>query len=106
MSFLRPALTWQEILTIRKEMRRAGAVSVASALPESALPDVVRADLERLVETGVIRADVPGAYYLSEARLSALLRAQVLKAATFWFLVIIIPVIILQLSNSGAPRSP
>ena len=103
MSSLRPALGWQEVLAVRKEMRRVDAVSVATGRPKHALPDVVRSDLERLVEVGVVRTDVPGEYYLSEARVSAVLRAQVLKAVSFWFLVIIVPVIILQLSNSRPP---
>lgn len=103
MSFLRPALGWKEVLALREEMRRIGALSPAMAKREPDLPELVRSDLMRFVELGVIQADPPGAYYLSEARVSSVLRMHVLKAVSFWFLVVIVPVVILQLSNSRAP---
>jgi hypothetical protein len=103
MSLLRPALGWQEVRVVRTEMRRLGATSPATAKPQSELPDFVQSDLARYVEIGVLRPSVPGTYFLSEARVSTVIRVHILKAVTFWFLVIIIPVVILQLSNSRAP---
>jgi hypothetical protein len=51
------------------------------------------------VDAKIIREGPAGTYYLHEASASALFRVQVLKAVVFWFLVIIVPVAILQLSN-------
>ena len=51
------------------------------------------------MDSKIIREGPSGTYYLHEASASAAFRVQVLKAVVFWFLVIIVPVAILQLSN-------
>jgi hypothetical protein len=93
-----------EIPRFRKDMRDAGAVSPETARPESELPESVRADLDRLMSAGIVREGSFGTYYLHEATASAAMWILLLKAVSFWFLVIIIPVVILQLSRS--PGSP
>ena len=80
-------------------MRDIGATSPSTAQPESLLPEAVRYALPLYVETGVIRQAHPGTYYVSEAKVAEFLRLYVLKAVIFWFLVIIIPVVILEISN-------
>ncbi len=78
-------------------MRRVGAVGAANAIAQADLPRELQDSLQPLVEAGVIREGAPGTYYLHESGRWS--RGRILKAISFWFLVIIIPVIILQLSN-------
>jgi hypothetical protein len=84
-------------------MREAGVIGPEMACPVSELPEIVRSDLDRYVDAEIIREGASGTFYLHEGQASALLRQQILKAVVFWFLVIIIPVVILQLSNSRTP---
>jgi hypothetical protein len=80
-------------------MRDLGATDPGRGRIATELPDAVQRELGRLVDSRIIREGPTGTYYLHEASASAAFRAQVLKAVVFWFLVIIIPVAILQLSN-------
>jgi hypothetical protein len=88
-----------EIQIVRRAMRDVGAIDPGSARIASGLPEVVQRELGRLVDSRIIREGPTGTYYLHEASASAVFRVQVLKFVVFWFLVIIIPVAILQLSN-------
>ena len=81
-------------------MREAGAVSPATARPASDLPEVVRSHLEYYVVAGVVREGAAGTFYLYEAPSPPWTFRRVVAAVLFWLLVIIIPVVILQLSNS------
>lgn len=94
-----PRIDIGEVLAVRKAMRTAGATGPAMARPASDLPEIVRSNLDRFVDAGLIREGLSGTFYLHEGRASALLRVHILKTVTFWFLVIMIPVVILQLSN-------
>ena len=87
-----------------RDMRNSGAVSPETASPENELPASVRANLDRLVDAGIVRETRYGTYYLHESTTSAAMWILLLKAVSFWLLVIIIPVVILQLSRS--PGSP
>ena len=86
-------------------MRNLRATGPELARPASDLPDEVRSELGRYVDAGFIREGPAGTFYLHENRASALLRNQILKTVIFWFLVILIPVVILQVSNS-LPAKP
>ena len=79
-------------------MRDIGAVGPGMARQAGDLPEIVRESLGRFVDAGFIREGPAGTFYLDEARASVAIRIQWLKTIVFWFLVIIIPVIILQLS--------
>ena len=81
-------------------MREVGAISPATARPLTLLPDAVRLQLERLVQSGLVREGAPGTYYLFLPEPEPWTASRIVKAAIFWFLVVIIPVVILQLSNS------
>ena len=81
-------------------MRELGATSPATARPFELLPDDVRTQLERLVQSGLVREGAPGTYYLFQPESLPWTAGRILKAALFLFLVVIIPVVILQLSNS------
>lgn len=81
-------------------MREVGATSPATARPTAKLPDDVRLGLQRYVDAGLVREGAPGTFYLFEPEAPPRTAGRVLKAVLFWFLVIIIPVAILQLSNS------
>ena len=89
-----------ELLKTRKAMREVGATRPEMARPAGDLPDAVRSELGRFVDAGFIREGPAGTFYLHEGRAAAVLRSQVLKAVVFWLLVILVPVAILQLSNS------
>lgn len=80
-------------------MRALGAVSPATARPLRELPDAVRARLDRLVYSGLIREGAPGTYYLFDVPRLPVPRSQVLRAVLFWFLVIIIPILVIQFSG-------
>jgi hypothetical protein len=80
-------------------MRDAGATGPATARVATELPDVVQEDLDRFLDAEIIREGAAGTYYLDEATASAVRRIQLLKAVIFWFLVVLMPVAILQLSN-------
>lgn len=86
-------------------MRASGALSPATAQRADELPPIVQDALERYLFERLIHEGPAGRYYLHEARAAALIRRYVLKAVSFWFLVIIIPVVILQLS-AARPTSP
>ena len=88
-----------EIQSVRRAMRDLGATDPGRARIASELPEAVQRELGRLVDSRIIREGPTGTYYLHEASASAVFRVQVLKAVVFWFLVIIIPVAILQISN-------
>jgi hypothetical protein len=88
-----------EIHRVRRAMRNLGAVDPGSARQASELPEAVRSELGRFVDSRIIREGPAGTYYLHEATASAVFRVQVLKVVVFWFLVIMIPVALLQLSN-------
>lgn len=81
-------------------MRDVGAVSPATALKASQLPELVREHLDYYVTLGVVREGAPGTFYLFVAppppawsirRIGLLL--------LFWLLVIIVPVLMLWVSN-------
>jgi hypothetical protein len=93
------APTFSEIQSVRRAMRDLGAIDPGSARMASELPEAVQRELGQFVDSKIIREGPAGTYYLHEASASAVFRVQILKAAVFWFLVIIIPVAILQLSN-------
>jgi hypothetical protein len=92
-------IDFPEIQRVRRAMRDAGATGPATARVATELPDVVQEDLDRFLDAEIIREGAPGTYYLDEATASAVRRIQLLKAAIFWFLVVITPIAILQLSN-------
>jgi hypothetical protein len=81
-------------------MREVGAISPATARPLELLPDDVRIQLDRLVQSGLVREGAPGTYYLFQPESPPWTAGRIVKAAVFWFLVVIIPVVILQISNS------
>ena len=97
-SMLPPGLF--ETRRVVSAMRELGATSPATARPFELLPDDVRTQLERLVQSGLVREGAPGTYYLFQPESLPWTAGRILKAALFWFLVVIIPVVILQLSNS------
>lgn len=86
-------------------MRELGATGPELARRAEDLPDDIRSELGRYVDAGFVREGPGGTFYLNESRASAILRSQILKAIVFWLLVILIPVVILQLSNS-LPSKP
>jgi hypothetical protein len=90
---------WLETRRVSDAMRAAGAVSPATARRASDLPEVVRSHLERYVMVGVVREGAPGTFYLYEVTAAPWTPGRVMGAVLFWLLVIIIPVVILQLSN-------
>ena len=92
-------INFSEIQGVRRAMRDLGAMDLGSARLASELPEAVQRELGRFVDSKIIREGPAGTYYLDEATASAVFRVQVLKAVIFWFLVIITPVAILQLSN-------
>ena len=92
-------INFSEVQGVRRTMRAIGAIDPGTARQASELPEAVRRDLGRFLDSKIIREGPAGTYYLHEATASAAFRMQVLKAVVFWFLVIIIPVAILQLSN-------
>ena len=91
---------WIETRRVSEAMRELGAVSPATARRAFELPEVVRSDLERYVLAGVVREGAPGTYYLFEAKSPPLTLARVAMTVLFWLLVVLVPVAILQLSNS------
>lgn len=94
-----PAISTGELIKARKTMRNLGATAPELARPASDLPADVRSELGRYVDAGFIREGPAGTFYLHEGRASTTLRNQILKTVIFWFVVILIPVVILQLSN-------
>ncbi|HWP69997.1 MAG TPA: hypothetical protein VNM36_02810 [Gemmatimonadaceae bacterium] len=60
---------------------------------------MVRSHLERYVIVGVVREGAPGTFYLYEVTAAPWTPGRVMGAVLFWLLVIIVPVVILQLSN-------
>ena len=80
-------------------MREVGAISPTTARPLGLLPDDVRMDLERYVQSGLVREGAPGTFYLFVPVTPPWTAARVAKVVLFWFLVIIIPIAFLQLSN-------
>ena len=95
-----PIISTGELLKTRKAMRGIGATGPELARPASDLPDDVRSELGRYVDAGFIREGRAGTFYLHESRASAMVRKQILKTVIFWFVVALLPVAILQLSNS------
>ena len=81
-------------------MRELGATVPEMARSAADLPDTVRSELGRYVDEGVIREGPAGTFYLDEGRAAAVLRSQIVKTVVFWLVVILLPVVILQLSNS------
>ena len=94
------SLGWLETRRVSEAMLEAGAISPATARRTLDLPEVVRSDLERYVDAGLVREGAPGTFYLYDVRTAAWTRSRILKAVFFWFLIIIIPFLILQLSSS------
>ena len=92
-------INFPEIQHVRRAMRDVGATAPATARVATELPDVVQEDLDRFLDAEIIREGATGTYYLHEATASAVRRTQLLKAVIFWFLVVITPVALLQLSN-------
>jgi hypothetical protein len=92
-----------EARRLRKAMRKAGALDPGTALPASAFNEILDSDIDPYVEAGVLREGPSQTFYLHEPTASLVIRKQTLMAVVFWFLVIIIPVAILQLSNSRPP---
>ena len=101
MSFAPMLLGLSETRRVVNAMREVGAISPSTARPLSLLPDDVRIDLERLVQSGLVREGAPGTFYLYAPVTPPWNAARVAKVVLFWFLVIIIPVAILELSNRG-----
>ena len=95
-----PHLEWSELQKAKRAMRALGATGPEMARPASDLPDEIRSELGRYVDAGFLREGPAGTFYLDERRASAVRRNQILKAVVFWFLVIILPLIILQISTS------
>jgi hypothetical protein len=91
-----------EARRLRRAMRKAGAVSPDTALPASAFNDLLDSDIDAYVDAGMLQEAAAGTFYLNEATASVLIRKQTVIAAVFWFLVIIIPVVILQLMNMSS----
>lgn len=91
---------WLETRRVSEAMREAGAVSPTTARRAVDLPEVVRSGLDRYLDAGVVREGAPGTFYLSESEALPWTRGRILKAVSFWFLILIIPFIILQLSSS------
>ena len=85
---------------VSEAMREAGAVSPATARRASELPEVVRSHLDRYVVAGVVREGSPGTFYLYEVPSPPWNFRRVVVVVLFWLVVIAIPVVILQLSNS------
>jgi hypothetical protein len=92
-------INFSEIQGLRRAMRGVGAIDPGSARRASELPEAVQRELGRFLDSKMIREGPAGTYYLHEPTASTAFWRQVLKAVVFWFLVIIIPVAILQLSN-------
>ena len=81
-------------------MRGVGAISPASARKASQLPELVRENLDYYVTLGVVREGAPGTFYLFEAPPPpAWSRRRVGLAVLYWLIVVIVPVLILWLSN-------
>jgi hypothetical protein len=97
-----PAIDVRELQKAKKGMQAIGAISPGTARPAGDLPDEIRSELGRYVDAGVIREGPSGTFYLDEDRASAVRRNRIVTSVVFWFLVIIIPVIVLQISNSRA----
>jgi hypothetical protein len=93
------SINFSEIRSVRRAMRRLGAIDPGTARLARELPEPVQHDLGRYVDAKIIREGPAGTYYLHEPGASAAFRVQVAKAVVFWFLAIIVPVAILQLSN-------
>jgi len=87
---------------LRRAMRKAGAVDPDTALPASAFNEILDSDIDPYVEAGMLREGRSGTFYLHEPTASVVIRKQTVIAVVFWFLVIIIPVVILQLSTNRA----
>jgi hypothetical protein len=95
-----PNIHLGELQKARKAMRKVGATGPEMARPARDLPDEIRSELGRYVDAGFVREGPAGTFYLHEARASTIMRGLIVKTVVFWFLVIIVPVIILQISNS------
>ncbi len=96
-------LSWLETRRVTEAMREVGAISPATARRARHLPEIVQTGLERYVHTGVVREGAPGTFYLFEGKAQPMTPGQLVKLASFWLLVILMPVIILQLANSRTP---
>lgn len=80
-------------------MRQAGAVSPETALPAAAFNEIINADIDMYVDAEVLREGPSGGFYLDEPTASRAMRDYTIKFVVFWLLVILVPVVILQLSN-------
>jgi hypothetical protein len=70
-----------------------GATSPATARPGKELPVVDAVTFDSLLKRGVIREGAPGTFYLYE---NSSRRVGLLKQSLFWFILIIVPMAIMQ----------
>lgn len=96
-----PAMGVGELQKVRKSMRGLGATRPELARPASDLPEIVLSRLGQCVDACVVREGPAETFYLDDGRASAVLRNQLLKAVVFWFVVILVPVAVLQISRTG-----
>ena len=89
-------------------MRRLGATSPATACPDRDLPRLTREQFRSLLDRGTLREGAPGTFYLYEHavtstmepyRKSSVTTRGLLVRVLFWLLVILVPVLLIQLSQ-------
>jgi hypothetical protein len=88
-----------ETRRLRRAMRTAGAVGPNGALPAHRFNELLESDIDPYIDAGVLREGQPGSYYLDEPTAAIVIRNHTLKVASFWLLVIALPVAILQMSQ-------
>jgi hypothetical protein len=88
----------------RNAMEALGADSPDTAVPLEALPAPILKNLDEYVFSGLIREAGGGKYYLFTMRQLPWTRVRVIKAITFWLLVILIPVLVIQFSGTSSSQ--
>ncbi len=88
-----------EIHKLRRAMRKAGAVSPEKALPAMVFNDIIESDIDPYVDAEILKESPSGGFYLDESNASRAFRNQLIKLVSFWLLVVLIPVIILQFAR-------
>ena len=79
-----------------------GAVSRATAVPIGEVPAVIPTTWSALIMCGLVREQSPGYYYLAEVPDDAARGVQwgrFAKTLSFWFLILAIPVLLIELSR-------
>lgn len=89
-----------EIRKLRRAMRKAGALSPDTALPPAALNDIISSDIDVYVDADVLRVSPTGDFYLDEPNAARAVRDQTIKMVVFWLIVVLLPVALLQLTNT------